>query len=96
MKTKEFLPIAQKLAQTGLFYTLKKGEHEFGQGLGVSCIGSTDRQNAKLWRRHRTLKNIVIHKGAVETNRILFKFGITKFIAKPTKSGTMSRLVEVK
>ena len=37
--------------------------------------------------------NIIIHKTADEANEILKKINIVEFEAKPTKSGTMCRLV---
>lgn len=93
MTTKQFLPVAQKLISTGLISVLEKGQHGF---LGRTCIGRTDNQNTKLWRKYATLENIVICKKADEVNKILMDNGITEFVAKKTKSGSMSRLVEVK
>lgn len=92
MKTSEFLPVAQKLIKTGLFSIVEKGERKQYRLGGIS-LGRTDDQNTKLWRKWGTLENIVIFKTANEVNTILKEFSITEFIAKPTKSGTMSRLI---
>ena len=92
MKTAEFLPIAQKLIETGLFSIQEKGQRA-QHLLGRSLIGRTDALNTKLWRKHGTLENIIIHKTADEANEILKKINIVEFEAKPTKSGTMCRLV---
>lgn len=89
MRTKEFLPVAQKLIETGLISVLEKGKHG---NLGCSQIGRTDYQNVKLWRTYGTLSNIVIFETAEKANEILADHGITEFKAKPTKSGTMCRL----
>lgn len=90
MTTKNFLPVAQKLINTGLISVLEKGEHG---NLGGVSIGRTDHQNTKLWRMWGTLENIVIFKDSELVNQILLENGITEFVAKPTKSGTMSRLI---
>ena len=91
MKTLEFLTVASKLANTGLIRVAKKGE-QCSSTLGNGCIGSTEAQNTKLWRKYRTLQNIVIFKTAEEANNILLANGITEFVAKNTKSKTMCRL----
>lgn len=90
MTTVEFLPIAQKLMNTGLFSILDKGKHG---NLGGVYLGRTDSQNTKLWRNYGTLENIVIFEKAEKANEILADHGITEFKAKPTKSGAMCRLV---
>lgn len=89
MTTKEFLPVAQKLINTGLISVLEKGQHG---NLGGTYIGRTDAQNTKLWRKCGCLSNIVVFKTADEANAILEANGVTEFYAKPTKSGTMCRL----
>ena len=95
MKTSEFILVAEKLAKTGLIRVSKKGEHD-NFVLGRTCIGGTDLKNSKLWRKCGTLENIIVFKTASEANSILKQFGITEFTAKPTKSRTMCRLIEVK
>ena len=95
MKTSVFLPIAQKIIETGLFSIQEKGQHD-QYLLGGVRIGRTDELNTKLWRKYGTLSNIIINKTEEETNKILKEFGITEFAAKTTKSGSMCRLNEVK
>ena len=95
MKTSVFLPIAQKLIETGLFSIQEKGQRD-QYLLGGVRIGRTDELNTKLWRKYGTLSNIIINKTEEETNKILKEFGITEFAAKSTKSGLMCRLNEVK
>lgn len=92
MTTLEFLPVAKKLIETGLFSIQEKGQRD-QYLLGASRIGRTDSLNTKLWRKYGTLENIIIFKNADETSQILKEFGITEFEAKPTKSGTMCRLI---
>ena len=95
MKTSEFILVAEKLAKTDLIRGSKKGEHD-KEALGRTCIGGTESKNSKLWRKCGTLENIIVFETAIEANRILKEFGITEFTAKPTKSRTMCRLIEVK
>lgn len=94
MTTKQFLPVAQKLINTGLIEIVEKGQ-QLQFALGSTRIGRTDAQNTKLWRKYGTLSNIVIFKTADEANEILKQHGITEFKAKATKSGTMCRLETV-
>lgn len=94
MTTKEFLKVAPKITKTGLFYNLKKGEK--GQWrLGFTIFGSTDSHYQTIWRKYGTLENMVILETAEYANEILKRECISEFIAKPTKSGRMCRLVEV-
>jgi len=95
MTTKEFLQVAPKITKTGLFYNLKKGQR--GQWrLGFNSFGSTDRHYQTIWRKYGTLENMVIKEPAEKVNKILKKEGISEFIAKPTRKGRFSTLVEVK
>jgi len=91
MKTVEFLQVAPKLATTGLIRVAKSGEKN--PGLGYAAIGSTDRQNTKLWRLYGTLENILIFRKAEEVNETLKANGINEFVAKKTKSGNSCRLI---
>lgn len=90
MTTKEFCAIAPRLAKTGLIRAAKKGEHH--PALGRDTIGSTDYQNQKLWKEYGTLENIIVSGTYEAANDTLELYGITEFVAKPTKSGTMCRL----
>jgi hypothetical protein len=89
MKKQEFITAIEKLSKTDLIRVAKKGEHA---NIGGTCIGSTFRQNEKIWRTYGTLNNIVIFKTADEVNAVLEANNITEFKAFPTKSKTMSRL----
>lgn len=95
MKTSQFLPIAQKLIETGLFSIQEKGERNQYQ-LGITRIGRTDTLNTKLWRKYGTLSNIVLHKTAEEVNKVFLKHNIVGFCAKPTKSGLSCRIELIK
>lgn len=90
MKTQEFVKVARKLVNTGLIRVVRKGEHGL---LFFGGIGETDAQNERLWRKCGTLENQIIFKTANEANQVLKAHGITEFTAKPTKSGTMCRLI---
>ena len=91
MNKQEFLNTVEKLATIQLIRVAKKGAHE-AQFLGTSCIGSTTRQNEKIWRKFGTLNNIIIFQTADEVNAILEANNITRMKAFNTKSSTMSRL----
>ena len=91
MKTKEFIKIAKKITESNIYYNLKKGEH--GKGfLGFTIFGSTESHYKLIWLNYGTLYNIVITEPAEEINKKLAGFGITQFIAKPTKSKRFCRL----
>jgi hypothetical protein len=94
MKKQEFLSTLDRLATTDLIRVAKKGEH-LGFRLGYTCIGSTTRQNEKIWRHYGSLNNIIIYRTANEVNRILDGLGVTSMRAFKTKSGDSSRLRNV-
>ena len=91
MKTKEFMQVAKKITESNIFYNLKKGEH--GKGfLGFTVFGSTDNHYRIIWQNYGTLYNIVITETAEQINKKLTDYGITQFVAKPTKSKRFCRL----
>ena len=91
MTTKQFLTIAPKITKLGIYTNLKKGEH--GQFLlGANMFGTTENHYKIIWRTYGTLSNMIIFDTAERVNEKLQNDGITEFIAKPTKSGTMCRL----
>lgn len=92
MKTSQFATVASKLINTNLIPVLQPRKHD-QYLLGSSYIGATENQNKKLWQKYGTLENIIIFKDAETVNAILEVNCITEFKAKPTKSGTMSRLI---
>jgi hypothetical protein len=92
MKKQEFITAIEKLSKTDLIPVAKKGQHA---NLGGCYIGSTLRQNEKIWKTYGTLNNIVIFQTAEEVNAVLEVNNITEFKAFPTKSKTMSRLRNV-
>ena len=94
MTTKEFLQIAPKITKAGIFSNAKKGEH-VGFLLGLKVFGSTETHYKKIWREYGTLENLIAFDSADNVNAKLKDFGVTEFIARNTKSGTMSRLYEV-
>jgi hypothetical protein len=92
MKKQEFLKSVEKIAlETKLFSVAEKGQHASAY-LGYSCIGSTYRQNEKIWRKYGTLNNIVIWKKAGEVNSILESIGVRNMKAFTTKSKQACRL----
>ena len=91
MTTTQFLQIAPKLTELGIYTNLKKGQH--GRFLlGMRTFGSTTDHYKIIWRKYGTLSNLVIFDTAESINEKLQNAGITEFTAKPTKSGTMCRL----
>lgn len=87
----EFAPIAIKLKNTGLIPVMRPNKRGQDQ-VGLVYIGATNDQNIKLWKTYQTLFNIPIFKKSDKANEILRKYGITQFIAKPTKTKTVCRL----
>ena len=91
MKMKDFIKVAEKITQSNIYCNLKKGEH--GKGfLGFTIFGSTERHYRLIWRNYGTLYNILITEPAEQINKKLSDYGITQFIAKPTKSKRFCRL----
>jgi len=90
MTTKQFISVAQKLLNIKEIHRAKKGEHN--PMLGTAQIGYNDRQNEILWRKYRTLSNMIIIHPENEINAKLKENGITEFIAVKTKSGRFCRL----
>ena len=95
MTTKQFANMAHKITATNLFTNLKKGEHGTKE-LGRLYFGTTTLHYATIWRKYGTLENLIVMKTAKETNAILKEYGITEFIAKPTKNKLSCRLHEIK
>ena len=95
MTTKQFLQVAPKLTQLGIYTNLKKGEHG-NFLLGTGLFGTTENHYKIIWRKYGTLSNMVVFDTAEKVNEKLLNAGITEFIAKPTKSGTMCRLHTLK
>ena len=95
MTTREFLQIAPKITKAGIFSNAKKGEH-VGFLLGFKVFGSTERHYKKIWREYGTLENLIAFDNEEVVNAKLREAGVTEFVARNTKSGTMSRLYEVK
>ncbi len=95
MTTTQFLAIAPKITELGIFTNLKKGQH--GQFLlGANMFGTTENHYKIIWRKYGTLSNMVVFDTAESVNEKLQNAGIKEFIAKPTKSGTMCRLHTLK
>ena len=95
MTTKQFLEVAPKLTQLGIYTNLKKGEHG-NFLLGTGLFGTTENHYKIIWRTYGTLSNMVVFDTAERVNEKLQNAGIKEFIAKPTKSGTMCRLHTLK
>lgn len=91
MTTKQFLQVAPKITELGIYTNLEKGKHGI-YFLGTSLFGTTENHYKIIWRRYGTLSNMVICDTAEKINEKLQNAGITEFVAKPTKSGTMCRL----
>ena len=91
MTTTQFLTVAPKITELGIYTNLEKGKH--GRFLlGMKIFGTTENHYKTIWRKYGTLSNLVIFDTAERVNEKLLNAGITEFTAKPTKSGTMCRL----
>lgn len=91
MTTTQFLTIAPKLTELGIYTNLKKGQHGT-HFLGTRFFGTTENHYKIIWRKYGTLSNMAIFDTAERVNEKLQNAGITEFIAKQTKSGHMCRL----
>lgn len=91
MKTKQFLEVAPKITELGIYTNLEKGKHGT-YSLGMRLFGTTENHYKIIWRKYRTLANMVIFNTAERVNEKLLNAGITAFTAKSTKSGYMCRL----
>lgn len=95
MTTTQFLAVAPKITELGIYTNLKKGQH--GRFLlGMKMFGTTENHYKIIWRKYGTLANMVIFDTAERVNEKLQNAGIKEFIAKPTKSGHLCRLYTLK
>ena len=91
MTTKQFLQIAPKITELGIYTNLGKGQYGTYL-LGIMLFGTTENHYKIIWRKYGTLSNLIILDTAERVNEKLLNAGITEFIAKRTKSGYMCRL----
>lgn len=94
MTRSEFLSNCSKLSQVCVngrtLYLSKKGKHY--TDMGYSTLPGTERHAIHVWRKYGTLQNYVVCLiTAEELNAEFKRLGIT-FVARPTKSGHMSRI----
>ncbi len=95
MTTTQFLTIAPKITELGIYFNLEKGQHGTYL-LGTRLFGTTENHYKILWRKYGTLSNMVIYDTAERVNEKLQNAGITEFTAKSTKGGNMCRLHTLK
>ncbi len=95
MKTTQFLAVAPKITELGIYTNLGKGQHGISF-LGIMLFGTTENHYKIIWRKYGTLSNLIIFDTAERVNEKLLNTGITEFTAKPTKSGNMCRLHTLK
>ena len=91
MTTAQFLEVAPKITELGIYTNLGKGQHGISF-LGTMLFGTTENHYKIIWRKYGTLSNLIIFDTAERVNEKLLNTGITEFTAKPTKSGNMCRL----
>ncbi len=91
MTTTQFLAIAPKITELGIYTNIEEGQHGI-YFLGTRLFGTTENHYKIIWRKYGTLSNMVIIDTAKRVNEKLLNASITEFTAKPTKSGRMCRL----
>ena len=95
MTTKQFLEVARKITELGIYTNLENGQHGI-YFLGIRLFGTPENQYKTIWRKYGTLSNLIIFDTSERVNEKLLNAGITEFTAKPTKRGTMCRLHTLK